>query len=197
MVHGFINQALQDFLRDAYGASWSRMRASQRAGETGFDPMGRYPPQVTLRLVHGAARALGRDPAQILEDFGIWLVADARNDRLRRLLRFGGESFLDFLWSLEDLPGRGRLAIADLDLPVLVLADLGAGRFRLTCQGDWPGGGHVLLGLLRAMADDYGALAVLTPLAPDPMGERLDIHLLDSHFAAGREFDWASAGAAS
>jgi hypothetical protein len=48
-----------------------------------------------------------------------------------------------------------------------------------------------MVGLLRAMADDYGALAVLEHLGDEPgCGEEVvAIHLLESRFAEGRRFD--------
>ena len=50
---------------------------------------------------------------------------------------------------------------------------------------------EVRAGLLRAMADDYGALAVLEALGDGPGGgeEVVGIHLLESRFAEGRRFD--------
>ena len=80
---------------------------------------------------------------------------------LRRLLRFGGVTFTDFLYSLDELQGRSVLAVPDLEMPVLSITCNAEDSFALTCGPGWPGLGHVMLGVLRAMADDYGVLAVL------------------------------------
>jgi hypothetical protein len=47
------------------------------------------------------------------------------------------------------------------------------------------------VGLLRAMADDYGALVVIDHAGPAPGGERVSIQLLDHQFATGRRFTLA------
>ncbi len=113
-------------------------------------------------------------------------------ERLRRLLRFGGVTFVDFLHSLDDLDGRCRLALPELCLPLLRLREVEPGRFVLRCETGLPGAGHVIVGLLRAMADDYGALVLLEHLGTDEMGETVSIHLLETQFAAGRRFDLAA-----
>ncbi len=82
------------------------------------------------------------------------------------MLRFGGVTFVDFLHSLEDLPDRGRLALPDLDLPELHITDHGPDFFTLKCRAELTGAGHVMVGLLRAMADDYGALVCWIIKAP-------------------------------
>ena len=54
------------------------------------------------------------------------------------------------------------------------------------------GFGHVVMGLLRAMADDYGALALLEHKGTRGDTEILEIQLLDTAFAEGREFELAA-----
>ena len=68
---------------------------------------------------------------------GTYLVSHPARAGIRRLLRFGGSDFRDFLHSLEDLPERGRLALPDLLLPPISVSDQGAGRYAL---GIGPGG---------------------------------------------------------
>jgi hypothetical protein len=52
-----------------------------------------------------------------------------------------------------------------------------------------------MVGVLRAMADDYGALAVLEFTGAENGLETVDIHLLQSDYTSGRDFS-LSAGAA-
>ena len=54
-----------------------------------------------------------------------------------------------------------------------------------------PGVGHVVVGLLRAMADDYGALVLLDHQGADDGAEVVSIHLLDQRHTEGRRFDLA------
>lgn len=198
-MHGLINKAIQVFVGDAFGqAAWQatlhRAGLWDAIGPDGFDALFTYDDAVTRALLDAAAAEVGRPAESLLEDLGTYLVSHPRTEALRRLLRFGGDSFTDFLRSLDDLRGRTRLAVPDLDLPDLGLQDLGAGRFRLTAPDCPPGYGHVLTGALRALADDYGALAVLDHRGPDGQpGESLLIEVHDPAFHAGRRFDLATA----
>lgn len=127
----------------------------------------------------------------MLEDFGTYLVAHPAAQRVRRLLRFGGVDYEDFLGSLDDLAGRARLAVPDLDLPRMALTDLGAGVFQLDVAAKFAGAGPVCIGLLRALADDYGALVVIEPDGAVRDGARLTIRLLKADFARAKGFDLA------
>jgi hypothetical protein len=107
-------------------------------------------------------------------------------------LRFGGVSFVDFLHSLDELEGRGRLALPELELPRLKLSAPDSDRFLLHCDARLPGAGFIMMGLLRAMADDYGALVVLEHEGSTRSGETVSVHLLETCFAEGRRFDLAA-----
>ncbi|MBL4915881.1 heme NO-binding domain-containing protein [Szabonella alba] len=191
-MHGLINRAVQCYLRDTFGAGrWRDIARESRIGVENFEPMLLYPPGTTEALITAASRVMGRPRDALLEDMGTYLVSNPQLEALRRLLRFGGSDFEEFLHSLEDLPGRGRLALPDLALPDLVLTAREAGRYRLRCRSDLPGTGYVMIGLLRAMADDYGALALLDYLGAAGDCEDIGIELLETGFAEGRAFDLA------
>lgn len=194
-MHGLVNRSIQCFLRDTYGAAaWSAVTKASGCGIEAFEPMLRYDPEITDRLFEAAAKTLDRPRETVMEDLGTYLVSHPNLERLRRLLRFGGVTFLDFLHSLEDLPERARLALPDMQMPELRLLDRGGGQFRLICATPFPGIGHVATGLLRAMADDYGALAVLEPADEAPGFEAVEVRLLDQSFSKGRRFDLTMAG---
>lgn len=127
----------------------------------------------------------------MLEDIGTYLVSHPNMAAVRRLLRFGGPTFQEFLHSLDDLPERTRLAIPDLALPELRLVDLGPDRFCLKVHSpeaaDVPFG-YVVLGLLRALADDYGALVMLEHMGAAGHQETLGIQLLVAAHGEGRVF---------
>ncbi len=196
-MHGLINRSLQCFLRDTYGQGlWLDVAQEARLGFDSFEAMLRYDPALTEAVLTAAAKLLNRPRETVLEDLGTYLVSHPNVEALRRLLRFGGGSFVEFVHSLEELPERGRLALPDLDLPLLELEELGAGQFRLLVRGEVPGTGHAVVGLLRAMADDYGALAVLDHAGQAEGAEVVSIILADQRHSSGRSFDLALAGAA-
>jgi hypothetical protein len=189
-MHGLVNRSLQGFLRDTYGAAiWANVARKARLGFDGFEPMMSYDPALTEAVLAAAARILNRPPESVLEDLGTYLVSHPNTERVRRLLRFGGESFDDFLHSLEDLPERARLALPDFNLPGLDLVECGEGRYQLLITAPLVGAGHVMMGLLRAMADDYGALVLMEPLANQGRVEVIQIQLLDQRHSVGRQFD--------
>lgn len=197
-MQGLINRAIQSFVRDTYGdATWAAVAREARLGFDSFEPMLHYDTAVTAAVIAAATQVLDRPRETLLEDLGTYLVSHPNLEALRRLLRFGGVDFHDFLQSMEDLRGRAQLALPDLDLPDLELEDVAPGRFLLHCHSRMPGAGHVFMGLLRAMADDYGALVLLDHQGTRPgaagrgaqRGEVIAVDLLDIRFAEGKRFD--------
>lgn len=196
-MHGLINQAIERFVCDAYGReTWEELVHRLGLGVSEFEAMLTYERGLTERILAGLAERLDRSHADILEDIGTYLVSHPESEVLRRLLRFGGADFVEFLHSLDELPERARLAVPDLDLPPLELRDHTGERFSVMVRSgvvDLPGFGHVVAGALRALADDYGALALLDCKGGRNGTEIVEIRLLESAFAAGREFDLGAA----
>lgn len=188
---GLINRAFEGFVRDTYGPdTWAQVAGSAGLGFNRFESMLQYDDALTDAVIRSISTVLRRPRDTVLEDVGTYLVSHVNLERLRRLLRFGGVDFVEFLHSLEDLPERGRLALPELGLPLLHLHDQGEGVFRLHCRMDIAGVGHVVVGLLRAMADDYGALVLIDYDTQLPSGEEVvAIHLLDQRHSSGRSFD--------
>ncbi|MCX7646116.1 MAG: heme NO-binding domain-containing protein [Rhodobacteraceae bacterium] len=192
-MHGLINRAIQRFAEDAHGAElWRAAAEEAQPGLTGFEAMLSYDDALTAAVLAALSRRTGLPVAALLEDLGTYLVRHPATETVRRLLRFGGESYVEFLQSLDELPDRVGLAVPDLRLPAMELRDLGPGTFLLAAAPGWPGFGHVLAGLLRAMADDYGALALVTLLEDGSAGARLSIRVADAAHAEGRRFELAA-----
>ncbi len=194
-MHGLINRAIQDFACDSYGDPiWSAIVRRAGFDFTAFEPMLTYEDGLTEQLVAAVAAELGRRRSEVLEDIGHYLVTHARVAPLRRLLRFGGVDFVDFLHTLDDLPDWARLAVDDLVLPGIALHSDGPNEYRLVLTGAPRGSGHAVVGMLRAMADDYGALVLLDYAASQDGIETVAIRLLDAAHAEGRRFSLASGG---
>lgn len=194
-MHGLINKAVQCFVRDSYGAAcWSDVARQSNLGFTDFEAMLTYEDELTDVVINGACDLLQRPREDLLEDIGTYLVSNPNVEALRRLLRFSGVTFQDFLHSLDELPDRARLAVSDLELPQIDVSEVAQDYYKLTVQGGIKGYGHVMVGVLRAMADDYGALAVLEFTGANAGVETVDIHLLQTDYSSGRDFS-LSAGA--
>ncbi|TCP41325.1 heme NO-binding domain-containing protein [Rhodovulum marinum] len=194
-MHGLINRAIQCFLGDTYGAEcWSHVARVAGVEPGGFEAMLTYEDALTDAVLDAAVDRVGLPREMLLEDLGTYLVSNKEFEALRRLLRFGGENFLEFLFTLDDLPERGHLAVPDLELPDLELSEDAEDGFVIHCRGGWPGVEFVVQGMLRAMADDYGALALLDVIDRKPGRATLTVSLLDAAFHAGRSFSLAAGG---
>ena len=187
---GLINRSFQFFLRDTYGAAlWESVAQQAGVPASGFESMLSYDDQLLDQVIDAASARLRRPRESLLEDLGTYLVSHENLAPLRRLLRFSGVNFSDFLNSIEELPERGRLVLPDLDLPDLELGDLGAGRFRLRCAAKLAGAAHIVIGLLRAMADDYGALVLLEHQGSEDGVEVVQIQIADQALYEARPFN--------
>ncbi|MEM1130307.1 MAG: heme NO-binding domain-containing protein [Pseudomonadota bacterium] len=192
-MHGLMNRAVQCFLTDTYGAAlWRSVAESTDLSLSGFESVLVYDDAVTDAVIAAAGTRLDKSRDALLEDLGTYLVSHQNTEALRRLLRFGGENFIEFLHSLDDLPGRARLAVPDFDMPAFELRDLSDGRFRLVCRWHQSGFSFVMMGVLRALADDYGALVFLDHEGESGDEEHISIQLLETEFAQGRSFDLAA-----
>lgn len=188
-MHGLINRSLQCFSRDTYGAAfWHDVVAKAGIGIDSFEAMLTYDDDITLAVVDALVDLLEKPHEDVLEDLGTYLVSHKSMGAVRRLLRFSGHSFIDFLQSLDNLRGRVRLALPDLEFPYLQLRDHAPGQFTISCGGTRMAFGHVLVGVLRAMADDYGALVFLRHLGMQASSELIAVEVLDMDYADGRVF---------
>jgi len=192
-MHGLINRAIQCFLRDTYGADvWARIMQEADLGYDSFESMLIYEESVTFQIIDIAVAELRKSKDDLLEDLGTYLVSHDNVRALRRLLRFGGLNFNDFLHSLDDLQDRARLAVPDLYIPSLQVDEVQPGEFRVESDDYYPGFGHVMVGIIRGMADDYGALAFTNIISQaQDGGATISITLLDEDFAMGRSFELA------
>jgi len=189
-MHGLINRSIQCFLRDTYGPdAWTKIAVAADLGFDSFEALLTYEAAQTEAVLDAACKHLSKPRDMLLEDLGTYLVSHPNVQSLRRLLRFGGVTFEEFLHSLDELHDRARLAVPGLNMPLLELRDHGATAFTLIVTHEHPGFGHVMVGILRAMADDYGALALLDFQGRKDGVETIAIELLESSFAEGRHFE--------
>nr|WP_321254945.1 heme NO-binding domain-containing protein [uncultured Ruegeria sp.] len=189
-MHGLINRAVQSFVCATYGqACWLRVAAAAELGFVELEAMLVYDADTSLRVLDALCADRNRARAEMLEDLGTYLVSHPNTEGLRRLLRFGGVTYVEFLHSLDDLSDRVRLAASDLSLPALELRELSGAEYQLHCFPGLPGYSSVMVGVLRAMADDYGALVMLSHDGQQGDADVITIALVESSFAEGRQFE--------
>ncbi|MGB5865175.1 MAG: heme NO-binding domain-containing protein [Sulfitobacter sp.] len=189
-MHGLINRSFQNYMCDSYGRdAWLDVAARADVSPPEFEAMLSYDASVTPAVLDAMAAVLRRPRAEVMEDIGTYLVSHPNTEAVRRLLRFGGVNFEDFLHSLDDLPDRARMAVSDLHLPAIEVRSHDAGQYSLLCKGPFAGFGHLMMGLLRVMADDYGVLALLDLESGKDGHETVQIRLVETDYADGRVFD--------
>ena len=189
-MHGLINRSIQCFVQDTYGTQvWADVAVSSNIGLPGFEAMLSYDDSLTYSVLDAIAVLLSKPREEVMEDLGTYLVSHRNVVAVRRLLRFGGVDFVEFLHSLDDLQDRAKLAVPDLDIPRFELKENGCGNFTLISHWNHDGFSHVALGLLRGMADDYGALVFLEHEGAEAGFEKISISVFESDFSEGREFD--------
>jgi hypothetical protein len=181
-------RSLQSYVLDTFGTDlWQEICRTGGQPTPNFEPMLSYDEGLADRIGEIAARVLDRPVEAVWEDVGTHLVTNPDRDGIRRLLRFGGLHFIDFLHSLEELPGRARLALPDIDPPEVSLLEVGPDRFELRCWSDLKAPHRLLAGVVTAMADDYGALCLIEVKDADCT----TITVLDSRHARARAFELA------
>ena len=101
-MHGLINRSLQCFISEIYSeAEWEKIAADAGVGFTNFEALMVYDDHLTTDVIDAACARLEKPQEDFLEDLGTFLCTDKKLDVVRRLLRFGGDSFTDFLFSLD------------------------------------------------------------------------------------------------
>ena len=91
-MHGLVNHSIQLFVCAAYSVeTWHAVTRTAELDFTEFESMLKYDEHYTTRIVRAMSEVLGRPQAEIMEDFGAFLVSHPGFEAVRRLLRFGGE----------------------------------------------------------------------------------------------------------
>lgn len=185
-MHGLIHRSIEAFLRDSHGDSfWHRICQAAGHDTAGVMPTYLYPDELTHGLISCAAAELGITNVELVEDIGAWL---ALFEPVRRLLRFGGAGFADFLLSLEEMPDRVEMVAPGIGVPHLSVVARSVGLFEIRAKSTTPLWLAMLSGLLRAMADDYGALVLIEVEQGVHHMPVLKVNLLAAEFARAREF---------
>ncbi|WP_165775690.1 heme NO-binding domain-containing protein [Paramylibacter kogurei] len=187
-MHGILNRGLQCFIRDIYGGqAWNQVRETVGLTFCNFETMLTYEDMITEQMIASICDTTRRNRHEILEDFGTYLVSEHSPPSVLKLLRLGGETFVDFLYSLEDVNDRVHIAIPELDLPRFTLFEFNTKRFQLKSEFHHTGYGAIFLGLLCAMADHYQTLVSISRRNEFIAGQTCDLFDIEIH-----QQDWAA-----
>lgn len=105
-MHGLINRSFELFLRDCYGDKiWEHVAREAKVDPRGFFLLQKSSDQVSDRLISEAATILRKAKGELIEDLGGWLT---QREPIRRLLRFSGRNFSEFIELLVSFPGAHR-----------------------------------------------------------------------------------------
>ncbi|MEM7471906.1 MAG: heme NO-binding domain-containing protein [Pseudomonadota bacterium] len=192
-MFGLINVAIQEFVQETYSRPvWEQVSRAAGLNFTEFEAMLTYDDALTDAVLESTSAILKKDRQSLLEDVGTFLVTNPIMERVRRLLRFGGREFEEFLMSLDELTGRVTLAIPDLEMPQITIRSHGNGIFKIRLECEYEGYGAVLIGILQAVADDYGALVISEMTREHSEAgvvEFINLELLEVSFSEDRGLD--------
>ncbi|HIC67721.1 MAG TPA: heme NO-binding protein [Paracoccus sp.] len=172
-----LDRAIGEFMREVYGIErWQDIldQMSQGLIDTGPDGAG------YAGAMREAARRLAKPEADLFEDLGAWL---ARHEPIRRLLRFSGSNFRDFVMRLDELPDRAHMVVPELRMPSILIRQDDSNTVTIELTEAQAGWSPVLGGILRGMADDYGALGLILV-----EGDVITVRISDESFSEDRGF---------
>lgn len=156
---GLVNRSFELFVRDNYGKTvWERLARQAKVDPRGFFLLQQSSEAVTKTMISEASRILKKSADELVEDLGGWLT---RREPIRRLLRFGGRDYPEFIELLSELSDRAVMVIDSLNTPKVRVTAHSANLYEVEITGDSDIWVVLLAGILRGMADDYGALVVI------------------------------------
>ena len=177
---GLVSKGQQNFVEDLRGReTWVEICAGLGVDDPDYEALIEYQPGETTALIVACATTFRQTPDELLEDFGTYVTAHANGGALRRILRFGGEDYLGFLRSLPEIPRTLRVALPNIPFPNFELSETG-NQFILQHRNA-TGFAPVITGILRAMADDYGALVSIEHVVERLRGQPLEKFQIEVH----------------
>lgn len=117
-MHGAINRGLQAYVCEIFSNEiWEDTCGRAELGSYNFETLLFYDDEITDRVLDALTKVLNRERSDIIEVLGSFVVSESTLQSVRKLLRFGGENYVEFLQSLEDVHDRAKIAMPDFDVP--------------------------------------------------------------------------------
>lgn len=161
-MHGLIFKSVERFVIVRHGPDrWKAICRDAGLPIEQFETMHLYEDDRIEALMAAAAARLDRRPLDLIEDIAHFVCTHPPLEAVRRLIRFSGPDFEALIHALDEIGDRARMAVPDLELPAVTVEERERDAWLIRTEWTLPGASAMLTGLLRAMSDDYGCLAVI------------------------------------
>lgn len=152
-MYGMVNDAVRTFIVENHGEDvWLRICEDAGVTTREFEQLLTYNDDITYRLVGSISKHLGMDAADVLKHFGQYWPEYARDTSVGKMIRFGGDSFIETLQSLDEMHERVKIAMPEIRPPSFELETVGEDSYRLHYYSDRDGLGPMVIGLLYGLA---------------------------------------------
>lgn len=156
-MYGMVNQGVQTFVTDNFGhEDWLDVCARAGVADTEFEGMLTYPDDITYRLVGAICEKYGLSAADALETFGSYWVGFAKTTTVGKLMQFGGQDLADRLAGLNEMHSRVKISMPHLQPPHFEFEECDDGTFRLHYSSQREGLEHMVIGLVKGLAEESG-----------------------------------------
>ena len=156
-MYGLVNQGVQTFISNAHGAAdWQDICARAGLSDTDFEGMLVYPDDITYKIVGAVSEKYDLPATEVLRLFGDFWVDFSHKTPIGTLLRFGGETLLERLDTLNEMHERIKMSMPHLSPPVFEFEDMGDGTYKLHYASDREGLEHMVIGLVEGLGRETG-----------------------------------------
>ena len=141
--------------RTGINSAWSAI--ARKAGHDGVSFVGleTYPDSLTYDLVFAASEYLDVPVADLLHAFGVHWTKYSASQGYGHVFEMTGETFEEFLASLDDMHARIALTMPELEPPSFQFEELEDGRAHLHYFSDRPGLAPMVCGLVEGLAERF------------------------------------------
>ncbi|MEM6825101.1 MAG: heme NO-binding domain-containing protein [Pseudomonadota bacterium] len=162
-MYGMVNQGVQTFITNNYGEDdW--LDICHRAGlsDRHFEGVLMYPDDVTYKLVGAISDKYDLSAEKVLQVFGDFWVDFSKATEIGALLRFGGESLLERLDTLNEMHARIKMSMPHLNPPSFEFEEAEDGSYKLHYASDREGLEPMVIGLVEGLGRETGQPVSIT-----------------------------------
>lgn len=152
-MYGMVNKAIVKYISTKYGAeTWENIKRRAELVDDNFINMEQYDDRVSVAMVVSAANAVGKTPAQILEEVGEYWIQFALDSDYGELLRNAGDTLPELLMNLDNMHVRVGYSFSELKPPSFWCTDIGESSLTLHYVSEREGLTPMVSGLVRGLA---------------------------------------------